>query len=62
MQTRWGLSYKDATHRLYLAEVEKLRVETKAESGFSGIRERIDKTIEQEIVDVLANMDSSETL
>ena len=32
MQLQWGLSYKDAAHCLYLAELEKMRGSKQAEN------------------------------
>jgi hypothetical protein len=49
IQERWGISYKDAAHRLYLAEVAKLEAEEHALRAIQCIRHRIDDTIMQEI-------------
>jgi hypothetical protein len=58
MQSRWGLSYKDAAHRLYMAEVEKFRAEKHAENAMFAIRSRIDNIITHEIRPVINNLDS----
>lgn len=42
LQQQHGLSYKDAAHRLYHSEVQKLRVEDDACKVISGLREHID--------------------
>ena len=57
LQSQWALSYEEAAHRLYLAEVRKLEALTDAEHGFRGVRERVDKTIELEICPVLEKVD-----
>jgi hypothetical protein len=49
MQSRWGLSYKDAAHRLYLAELEKMRAYKEAENAMIRISGQIDKIIGHEI-------------
>ena len=43
MQQRLGLSYKDAAHRLYLAEVERLKLADSAAKSMTFVRQRIDK-------------------
>jgi len=60
LQARWGLSYKDASHRLYIAEVEKLRCHATAAESLRKTRQRIDKIITHEIVPVLAKIDKLE--
>jgi hypothetical protein len=57
LQAQLGLSYKDAAHRLYMAEVEKLRAERKAIESSRQIRQRIDRLITNEIGPVLAKID-----
>ena len=42
--------YKDSTHRLFLAEVEKLKEQDKAKKAFSAIRQRIDSIIDHELI------------
>lgn len=49
LQKRYGLSYKDAAHRLYMAEVEKIKIEKRYEFGYTKIRETIDNTIVNEV-------------
>lgn len=57
MQERLGLSYKDAAHRLYLAEVARLEVEQEAMNGIEGIQERVDNAIFNEIIPVINYID-----
>ncbi|KAM6500777.1 hypothetical protein JOM56_003791 [Amanita muscaria] len=40
MQERLGISYKDATHRLYMAEVEKLKADQNAHKAFVNLKSR----------------------
>jgi hypothetical protein len=35
MQERFGITYKDATHRLYMAELEKLKADEKMYKAFA---------------------------
>lgn len=57
MQSRWGISYKDAAHRLYLAEVEKFRVAKQAENAINLLRDRITNTIIHDISPVIDHID-----
>ena len=57
MQERLGLSYKDAAHWLYLAEVARLEVEQEAMNGIEGIQERVDNAIFNEIIPVINYID-----
>jgi hypothetical protein len=58
MQARWGISYKDAAHRLYLVEVEKFRVAKHAENSISCLRDRIENCIAHDISPVIKYIDS----
>jgi hypothetical protein len=49
LQEQLGLSYKDAAHRLYHSEVQKLRVEDEACKTLSGIREQVEAMINENI-------------
>lgn len=57
VREQWGLSYEDAAHRLYMAEVRKLEVLREAEHAFEALRERVDKTIDLEICPALEKID-----
>lgn len=56
-QSRWGISYKDAAHRLYLAEVEKFRVARKAENAINHLRDSIDNILMHEISPLIEHID-----
>jgi hypothetical protein len=49
LQARYGISLKDACQRLYMAETAKLSSIDTAEKTLTIIRQRIDKTMEDEI-------------
>ncbi len=50
MQTRWGLSYKDAAHRLYLMEVQKLLAEKNAQTGMVNAQDWIDTMVDNKML------------
>jgi predicted phosphohydrolase len=58
LQRTLGISYKDAAHRLYMAELERLKAERRAEQAFSALRERVDKTVFQEIYPPIIQIDA----
>jgi hypothetical protein len=60
LQDRLGLSYKDAAHRLYMSEVEKLRSEKHAARAMKSIRTRIDNTIVERIFPPISKLDGEE--
>ena len=60
LQDRLGLSYKDAAHRLYISEVEKLRTEKHAARAMKSIRTRIDNTIVERIFPPISQLDGEE--
>ncbi|KAF8182688.1 hypothetical protein BJ912DRAFT_928437 [Pholiota molesta] len=45
LQEKLGISYKDAAHRLYIAELEKLKVHDLASKAFENLEKRIDSYI-----------------
>lgn len=57
LQAQWAISYEEAAHRLYLAEVRRLEAFRDAENGFRAVRERVDKTIACEICPALEKVD-----
>jgi hypothetical protein len=57
LQERLGLSYQDASHRLYMAAVAKAEVARDGQVGVAELRQRIDKTIEHEIWPVIRAID-----
>lgn len=60
LQATLGLSYKDAAHRLYMAEVEKMRAQRQAEFALAKICEKIDGTIVNEIYPPITRIDSGD--
>lgn len=59
LQARFGLSYKDAAHRLYMAEIAKLGAEQQALNAMESVLERIDSTITQEIGPAINQIDEA---
>ena len=57
LQSQWGITYEEAAHRLYLAEVRRLEAFKDAENEFRAVRERVDKTIACEICPALEKVD-----
>jgi hypothetical protein len=60
LQTTLGLSYKDAAHRLYMAEVERMKVEKHTELAFTKICETIDKTVVNDLITPIESIDNGE--
>lgn len=46
LQTQFGISYKDASHRLFLAEVEKLEHQTSTLRTYADLKERMEASIQ----------------
>ncbi|KAF8954483.1 hypothetical protein BDZ97DRAFT_1864963, partial [Flammula alnicola] len=58
LQEKLGISYKDASHRLYIAELEKLKVADQTYKAFKNLDSRIEtslKTLEARFGDPKAN-------
>lgn len=49
MQTQYGLSYKDAAHRLYLAEVAGIQSNFDAQTAFAAVKNCICNTVKNNI-------------
>jgi predicted PhzF superfamily epimerase YddE/YHI9 len=47
LQEQYGIQYKDAAHRLYLAEIAKLQALDDARSSFQKLIEIVEKDINQ---------------
>jgi hypothetical protein len=58
IQGRWGISYKDAAHRLYLAKMAQLEAEERALRAIESIRERMDNSIMEEIYPAINHIDN----
>jgi hypothetical protein len=54
---RLGISYKDACHRLYMAEIERLKMADSAAKSFAMIKERIDNMIINDIAPLVDQID-----
>lgn len=57
LQETLGISYKDAAHRLYMAEVNKMKAEKDSEVAFTKVRQIIDNTIINEVYPVITEID-----
>jgi hypothetical protein len=60
LQKTLGISYKDAAHRLYMAEVERLKKSDSAQKSFAAIRRRIDNLITHDICPPIKAIDKGE--
>ena len=58
IQGRWGISYKDAAHRLYQAKMAQLEAEEYALQAIENIRERMDNTIMEDIYPAISHIDN----
>jgi hypothetical protein len=58
LQEQLGLSDKDAAHRLYHSEVQKLKVEDEACKTLSGLREEVETSISDNIIPKIHKADS----
>jgi hypothetical protein len=47
LQERLGLSYKDASHRLYMAEMERLKADEKTYKAFATLEATTKKALEK---------------
>lgn len=46
LQHKLGISYKDASHRLYMAELERLKAADAAHKAFTNLDTRIEKYLQ----------------
>jgi hypothetical protein len=46
LQETLGISYKDAAHRLYMAELEKVKAHEKMAKSFANLQKSVDTTLE----------------
>jgi len=60
LQATLGISYKDAAHRLFMAEVERVKKADSAAKAYSAIRKQIRETITEEILPPLRAIDKGE--
>ena len=57
LQATLGISYKDAAHRLFMAEIERVKKADSAAKAFSALREQIHDTINEEILPAVDEID-----
>jgi hypothetical protein len=50
LQATLGISYKDAAHRLFLAEVERVKKADSAEKSFAAIRRSLQSLVTSDII------------
>jgi hypothetical protein len=58
LRHRFGLSYKDAAHRLYMADIERLKKADVAAKSFAAFRNDIDDVITNDILAPLRAIDN----
>jgi hypothetical protein len=57
MQDTLGISYKDAAHRLFLAEVERVKKADSAEKSFAAIRQSLQSLVTSDIIPPIEAID-----
>jgi len=60
LQKTLGISYKDAAHRLFMTEIERVKKADSAEKGFSALRKRIGDIVAEEICPPISAIDKGE--
>ena len=60
LQDTLGISYKDAAHRLYMAEVERLKKSDAAAKSWAAIKSRMDDLVMEDIIPPLSAIDKGE--
>lgn len=60
LQVSLGLSYKDAAHRLFLAEVERVKKADSAEKSFAAIRRSLQSLVTSDILPPIQAIDKGE--
>ena len=60
LQETLGISYKDAAHRLFLAEVERVKKAESAERSFAAIRHSVDSLVTGDILPPIQAIDKGE--
>jgi len=59
LQETLGISYKDASHRLYLAELEKLKVADEKYKAFKNLGNRLGKFVDDINEDFIQSPDDN---
>jgi len=57
LQTTLGISYKDAAHRLFMAEVERVKMADSATHSFSAIRQSLVSVVTSDILPPIEAID-----
>jgi len=60
LQETLGISYKDAAHRLFLAEVERVKKANSAEKSFAAIRRSLESLVTSNILPPIQAIDKGE--
>jgi hypothetical protein len=60
LQTTLGISYKDAAHRLFMAEVERVKKAESARKSFAAIRHKLQSIVMSDIVPPINAIDKGE--
>lgn len=55
---RFGISYKDAAHRLYMAEIEKLKMADSTAKSYEMLKERVDDIVSEDIAPIIQEIDN----
>lgn len=58
LQHTLGISYKDAAHRLFLAEVERVKKADSAEKSFAAIRQSLQSLVTSDILPPIEAIDN----
>jgi len=57
LQNTLGISYKDAAHRLFMAEVERVKKAESAAKSFAAIRRSLDSVVTSDILPPIQAID-----
>lgn len=60
LQETLGISYKDAAHRLFMTEVERLKKADAAAKSFASIRSQMDNLVAEDICPPISAIDKGE--
>lgn len=60
MQSRYGICYKDAAHRLFMAEFERVKKADAARNNFGALAQQIEDIVLRDLINPLAAIDDGE--
>lgn len=60
LQATLGISYKDAAHRLFMAETERVMKADSAAKAFSALRTKLKDTINEDVMPAISAIDKGE--